>query len=81
MKVLEITNLYGDRKQYDLFMVIPSVDQLPCIEQYFIYGRVHDNPLDLEPVRIFDAADGALTFCQQCNDARRERSEHVGKVS
>ena len=72
MKVLEMTNLLGDSKQYDLFLLIPSVNVLPCIDQYVIYGRVHDTPQDLEPLRIFDEAQEALTFCQQCNESRRE---------
>lgn len=76
MKTLEITNLLGDRKQYDLFLLIPSVNMLPCIDRYVIYGHIPEMPYDLEPVRIFDEADEALVFCQECNEARRE---HTGQ--
>ena len=77
MKYLEVTNLYGDRQKYDLFLLLPSVDQLPMIDQYIIYGRVKDNPIDLEPVRIINNADEALTFCQRCNEARNEVPEEI----
>ena len=72
MKVAEMPNLFGDRQQYDLFLLVPSVDQLPCIEQYYIYGRVFNNPIDLEPIRIIEDAADALTFCQRCNESRKE---------
>ena len=77
MKYLEVTNLNGDRQKYDLFLLLPSVDQLPMIDQYIIYGRVKDNPIDLEPVRIITNADEALTFCQRCNEARNEIPEEI----
>ena len=80
MKYLEVTNLNGDRQKYDLFLLLPSVDQLPLIDQYIIYGRVKDNPIDLEPVRIINNADEALTFCQQCNEARKEDLEDVSRI-
>lgn len=80
MKYLEVTNLNGDRQKYDLFLLLPSVDQLPLIDQYIIYGRVKDNPIDLEPVRIINNADEALTFCQQCNEARKEDLEDVNRI-
>lgn len=80
MKTLEITNLLGDKRQYDLFLLIPSVDVLPCIDQYIIYGHIPEMPYayDLEPVRVFDEADEALAFCQECNEARRERIRQNG---
>lgn len=80
MKYLEVTNLNGYRQKYDLFLLLPSVDQLPMIDQYIIYGRVKDNPIDLEPVRIINNADEALTFCQQCNEARKEDLEDVSRI-
>lgn len=72
MKVAEVTNVFGDRKLYDLFLLVPFVNQLPCIEQYYIYGRVFNNPIDLEPIRIIEDAADALTFCQRCNESRKE---------
>lgn len=80
MKYLEVTNVHGDRQKYDLFLLLPSVDQLPLIDQYIIYGRVKDNPMDLEPVRIMDNADEALAFCQKCNEARKEVPEDVSGI-
>ncbi len=74
MKVLKMTNLFGDRQVYDLFLLLPSVNQLPCINQYIIYGRVHSCVHDLEPVRIIDNQEEALSFCQACNEARKEES-------
>lgn len=80
MKVLEMTNVFGDRKKYDLFLLVPSVGQFPCMEQYYIYGRVHDSPLDLEPVRTLEDAAEALSFCQQCNESRKEISRDAVPV-
>ena len=81
MKVAEVTNLFGDRQLYDLFLLVPSVDQLPCIEQYYIYGRVFNNPIDLEPIRIIEDAADALTFCQRCNESRKEIRINVDRDS
>lgn len=80
MKVSEVTNVFGDRKIYDLFLLVPSVNQLPCIEQYYIYGRVYDSPMDLEPVRVIEDAIGALTFCQQLNESRKEINIDVDRA-
>ncbi len=77
VKAVEVTNVFGDRKLYDLFLLVPFFNQLPCVEQYFIYGRVSDDPKVLEPVRIIDDRVDALTFCQQLNESRKEISIDV----
>ena len=69
---LELNNLQGDRKIYDLFLVSPSVGVLPLLDQYVIYGRTFLHPVELEPVRIFDRAQEAMSFCQKCNESRKE---------